>query len=97
MEFDSDGVRRRAELVDVSVAGMTFALDSGPRLDKGAVVTNATLHIGECVVDGELLVKHSEPVRNSRADVGCLFFPTSQLGEEKLSAVLAGLRVARGG
>ena len=99
VEFDADGshgARCRAELVEVSVAGMTFELEAGPQFRKGAVVANVTVHIGDCVVAGELLVKHSEPVRKSKIEVGCLFYPSSQFDEEKLSAVLAGLQVAKG-
>ena len=97
MEFDTegpDGMRHRADLVEVSVSGVTFELDAGPSFEKGAILSNVTLHIGDCIVEGELLVKHSEPTRKSRLELGCLFYPSSQLDEEKLSAVLAGLQAA---
>ena len=98
VEFDSggpDAVRHRADLAEVSVSGVTFELEAGPSFEIGAVFSNATLHIGGCLVEGELLLKHSEPVRKSRVEVGCLFYPSSQLDEEKLSAVLAGLQAAK--
>ena len=99
VEFTSGGPddrRLRADLVAVSVSGVTLEMDSGPSFENGAIFHNASAHVGDCVVEGELLVKHSEPVDASRLEVGCLFYPSSQLDEEKWSAVLAGLQAARG-
>jgi hypothetical protein len=99
VEFEcggSDEGRLRADLVDVSVAGVTFHLDAGPSIEKGAILSNVSAHLGDCVVEGELLVKHREPVGRSRLEVGCLFYPSSQLDEEKWSAVIAGLQAAKG-
>jgi len=92
---DSGVGQHRAELVEASVAGMTLELDAGPSFDSGEILRNAAVHIGECVVEGELFVKHTESVHESRLEVGCLFYPSSQLDEEKWSAVLAGLQAAR--
>jgi len=97
VEFDTgapDGMRHRADLVEVSVSGMTFELEAGPKFEKGAILVNANLHISDCVVEGELLVKHCALIHKSRVEVGCLFYPSSQIDEEKLSAVLAGLQAA---
>ena len=97
VEFDSGrpgGGRVRADLTDVSVAGVTFELDAGSSFKKGEILSNASAHVGDCVVEGELLVKHSELVHETRLEVGCLFYPSSQLDEEKWSAVLAGLQAA---
>jgi len=88
--------RYRAELVEVSVAGMTLEFEAGPSFETGTILPNATVSIGECVVEGELFVKHSESIHDSRLEVGCLFYPSSQLDEEKWSAALAGLQAARG-
>jgi len=99
VEFESGGTgdrRLRGDLVDVSVAGVTFHLVAGPSIEKGAILSNASAHVGDCVVEGELLVKHSMPSGRSSLEVGCLFYPSSQLNEEKWSAVLAGLQAARG-
>ena len=92
---DSDGGRHRADIVEASVAGMTLELDPGPSFDSEQVIRDAKVQIGECVVEGELLVKHSEPTRGSRLELGCLFYPSSLLDEEKWAAVLAGLQAAR--
>jgi hypothetical protein len=97
VDFDSersDGGRYRADVTDISVSGMTFELEAGPKFEKGAILVNANLHISDCVVEGELLVKHWALIRKSRVEVGCLFYPSSQIDEEKLSAVLAGLQAA---
>jgi len=99
VEFEPGGSgdgRLRADLVEVSVAGVTFKLDAGPSIEKGAILSNTSAHVGDCVVEGELLVKHSTPAGNSGLEVGCLFYPSSQLDEEKWSAVLAGLQAAKG-
>ena len=99
MEFDVDGVdggRHRADLVEVSVSGLTFELDAERDIEKGAILPRASAHIGDCVVEGELLVKHCQRIGTSRLEVGCLFYPASQLDEEKWSSVLAGLQAAKG-
>jgi hypothetical protein len=87
----------RADLVAVSVAGLTLEMDAGPSFEIGAVFPRATIHVGACVVEGELLVKHSETVRETRIELGCLFYPSSELDEEKWSATVEGLQAAKGG
>ena len=99
MDFDSersDGGRYRADVMEISVSGMTFELEAGPKFENGAILVNANLHISDCVIEGELLVKHCALIRESRVEMGCLFYPSSQIDEEKLSAVLAGLQAATG-
>jgi len=79
VEFDSQGPgggRRRGELTEVSVSGVTFELEAGPGFKNGEILPGATLHISDCIVEGQLLVKHSEPIRKARVEVGCLFYPS---------------------
>ena len=88
--------RHRADLVEVSVAGVMLEFEAGPSFGTGTILPNVTVSIGECVIEGELFVKHSESIPESKLQVGCLFYPSSQLEEEKWSAALAGLQAARG-
>lgn len=85
----------RADLVAVSVSGLTLEMDSGTSFEIGAVFPRATIHVGACVVEGELLVKHSEMTRHARVELGCLFYPSSELDEEKWSAAVEGLQAAK--
>jgi hypothetical protein len=99
VEFQVDGhsdVHYRAGLKDVSVAGLTFEMDVGPAIARGDLLRGAIVRIGECEVEGELAVRYIQVPREARIDVGCLFYPASQIGEEKWSSVVSGVRAAKG-
>ncbi len=96
VEFEVDGQRYWAELTEVSVAGLSFEMDSGLGLKVGASMRDVIVHVGECDIEGELSVNHTQVGDQSRHVVGCLFYPASQLGEKKWSAVVAS-RLAGGG
>lgn len=92
VEFEIDGsdnVRWRGDLTSVSVAGISFEVDTDVALEKGTLLQAATILIGECAVEGDLAVKHVRRVNESRTETGCVFYPSSHTGAEKWSAVVA--------
>jgi hypothetical protein len=87
----------RADLMEVSVSGLTFEMDAGPSFDTGMLLKGAIVRVGKCEIEGELSVKSTRSPRAARVEAGCLFYPSSELGEEKWSAVIAGIGASRGG
>jgi len=88
VEFDSDGPRR-GDLTSVSVAGLTFEVNTDEGLKEGIALQDATVLIGECAVEGDLAVRHLRQVNDSRIEAGCMFYPSSPIGLEKWSALVA--------
>jgi hypothetical protein len=88
---DSGKGRLRGDLTSLSVAGLTFEVDTDLGLEKGALLQAATILIGECAVEGDLTVKHIRLVAESTIETGCVFYPSSHAGAEKWLAVIAGM------
>ncbi|TDI47703.1 MAG: hypothetical protein E2P01_06515 [Acidobacteria bacterium] len=86
---DSRNGRQRGDLTSVSVAGLTFEVDTDAGMEKGMLVQAVTVLIGECVVEGDLAVKYVRRVNESRTETGCVFYPSSHTGAEKWLAVVA--------
>lgn len=94
VEFEVNGSAndcQRADLTSVSVAGLTFEMDTDPGIEEGTLLKAATVLIGECEVEGDLAVRYIRRVNESRIETGCVFYPCSHLGAEKWSAVVAGI------
>ena len=89
---DSGNGRRRGDLTSVSVAGVTFEVDTDAGMEEGTLLQAATVLIGECAVEGDLAVRYIRRVNESTIETGCLFYPSSHAGTEKWSAVVAGMR-----
>ncbi|MEE8411887.1 MAG: hypothetical protein V3S47_05250 [Acidobacteriota bacterium] len=79
----------RGDLTSVSAAGLTFELDTDAGVEQGALVQAATVLIGECAIEGDLAVKFVRRMNESRIETGCVFYPSSHIGAEKWSAVVA--------
>ena len=90
VEFEIEG-QRRGDLTSVSVAGLTFEVNNGEGMKEGMALQDATVLIGECVIEGDLAVRHIRHVNESRIEAGCMFYPSSHTGVEKWSAVVAAI------
>lgn len=86
---DSGNGLLRGDLTAVSVAGLTFEVDTDAALEKGTMLEAATVLIGECAIEGDLAVRYVRRMNESRTEAGCMFYPSSHTGAEKWSAVVA--------
>ena len=86
---DSSNGPLRGDLTAVSVAGLTFEVDTDAALEKGTMLEAATVLIGECAIEGDLAVRYVRRMSESRTEAGCMFYPSSHTGAEKWSAVVA--------
>ena len=89
---DSSNGPLRGDLTSVSVAGLTFEVDTDADMEKGTLVQAATVLIGECAVEGDLAVRYNRRKSESTTEIGCVFYPSSHAGAEKWSAVIAGMQ-----
>ncbi len=89
---DSCNGQRRGDLTSVSVAGLTFEVDTDAGMEQGTMLQAATVLIGECAIEGELAVRYIRRVNESTIETGCVFYPSSHAGAEKWSAVVAGIQ-----
>ncbi len=86
---DSGNGRLRGDLTSISVAGLTFEVDNDAAMEKGTLLQTATILIGECSIEGDLAVRYVRRMSESRTETGCVFYPSSHIGTEKWSAVVA--------
>ena len=94
MEFDHpvDTRRCRSELLLISVVGLAFKLQARiDGIETGEVLEEATVHVGDCVLTGDLKVKNAAPLEDGATSVGCLFYPATREVEAKLMTLLAGM------
>jgi len=89
---DSGNGRRRGDLTSLSVAGLTFEVDTDVGMEQGTLLQAATVLIGECAIEGDLTVRYARLVADSTFETGCVFYPSSHAGAEKWSAVVAGVQ-----
>jgi hypothetical protein len=88
---NQDGTPIDQPLVDISVSGMSFALERElPLLSRGAVIAGVLVRIGDCEMRGKLLIKH---VTRNGSDVicGAVFYPASEIDMNKLNGMIAGI------
>jgi hypothetical protein len=86
---NSGGRMLRLPLIDLSVAGMAFALDEDlPLLVRGARLSPVTLRVGECRIEGSCVVKHVTRRRASGFLCGAVFYPETEQDMARLSGVL---------
>jgi hypothetical protein len=86
-----DGLRTRAALCDLSVAGLALRLaDRAAAPAVGAVLAGVTVRVGSHEIAGDLLVRNVRP-HDAGAELGCLFYPTGPSNERALFAVLGAL------
>ena len=93
VEFDYPaGKRWRLPLVDLSVAGLAFALDEGrPTMECGSHLSEVEIHIGETEMSGDLVILHVTRESDSRTVCGALFHPASQEHQVKLKEIIEGI------
>ena len=81
-------------LINVSKSGLSFALDDRDELamlDAGTRIEDVVVTIGDCAIDGEMVLMHLTPDASSKALCGALFYPTSDDDLIKLRSLVAGM------
>jgi hypothetical protein len=96
VELYADDTLLRAELVRVSVAGMTLELSSESDFPRDKPLVRGVVRVGACQVQGELLVKYAVRGSHGRTELGCLFYPATVLAGEKWSAMVTVFEAAAG-
>lgn len=86
------GRRLSMPLLDLSVAGLSFAADSAlPLIVRGARIENVVVLLGDIRIEGKLLVMHSTPGGPSGVVYGAVFYPATEEDQLRLNGVIAGL------
>jgi hypothetical protein len=77
------------------VSGFAFeATDECPRVRGGDEFRGITLCIGDCVLEGDIVVRNTRQV-DGQFEIGCLFFPGSREWEDLWMTLLAGIEAAK--
>lgn len=82
------------DLTQVGLGGVGFEMISGPRMTSGTFITGATITIGNCEIECDLVVIQSQRGLDLSIEVGCMIYPSSGASEEKWVALIAGIAAA---
>ncbi len=96
VEFDypqPTGKRRRLSLIDLSTAGLCFALPfyglSGIELSTHLI--DVVVRVGSCEIEGELLVSHVTRESDERILCGGRFYPATESDRLQMIKAMAAL------
>jgi hypothetical protein len=84
-------------LANLSASGLSFGLgegDTSVALEEGTSLPEAVIRVGDCKIQGELLVMHVTAGPDSRYVCGALFYPATDTDLVKLKSAVAGMEVA---
>jgi len=86
VEFEFPAGRRwRLDLVDLSVAGLAFALDNGcPQMECGSRLSEVVVHVADAEIPGDLLILHVTRDAERRTICGALFHPATEKAVNRL-------------
>jgi hypothetical protein len=94
VEFDYPGPGDHAcsmPIMDMTVAGFSFRLtEQLPGLEVGSNIREASLTIGACSMEGELVVMHVTD-KEAGAICGVLFYPATDTDLVKMKSLIAGI------
>ena len=98
VEFDypqPTGKRRRLSLLDMSSAGLCFALPfyglSG--IESSTNLADVIIRVGGCEIEGEILVSHVTRESDARVLCGGRFYPATEHDRLHMIKAIAGLEV----
>ena len=96
VEFDypqPTGKRRRLSLIDLSTAGLCFALPfyglSGIELSTHLI--DVVVRVGSCEIEGELLVSHVTRESDERILCGGRFYPATEIDQLQMMKAIVSL------
>ena len=89
---NSSGRRLSMPLLDISVAGLSFAAGSGlPLIVRGARIEGVVVLLGDIRMEGKLLIMHATAGGPSGVAYGAVFYPATEQDQLRLNGVIAGL------
>ena len=89
---DEDDQVHECPLVDISVAGLSFALDRKiPGIERGCKIRNVRLSIRGIQFHGLLLVMSVMPYQRRPDHVGAVFYPSTESDLELLNRAIVSL------
>jgi len=90
-----EGLKHRFALLDVSVSGLSFAVEEPlPGLESGADLGSVLVRLGDCEIHGELVVMHVTSQGQDRRVCGALFYAATDIDLLKWRAAIAGMEAA---
>lgn len=88
---DSDARNVRLPLVDISISGLSFVMtEELPAIENGTNLPEVVVRLGECEIQGELVVMHTTP-HDDRTICGALFYAETDDDLMKLRSAIAGM------
>ena len=82
----------RFPLHDISISGLSFVLtEEMPRIDEGSSLDGVVVHVGGCILRGDMLVMHVTPEMAPGSVCGALFYPATDEDLIKLKSLIAGI------
>jgi len=97
-EYPSPNGRHfRLHLVDVSSSGISFAVppEESLAVEPGASIDGATIRIGNCMIQGDLVVMHLSQDVGTEPVCGALLYPGNDTDLVKLKSVVAGMEAVK--
>ena len=92
-----NGKHYRLPIHNFSASGVSFYLDEEhdlDGLDAGTDLPQATVRVGDCMIQGDLVIMHTTPGPGSRPICGALLYPATDNDLLKLKSVIAGMEAA---
>jgi len=93
----SDTEDASAPMTHISVAGLAFQTAVLPGLEAGSIVEGVTVRVGDCRIEGDIVVQYVDPTKTPGAEIGCVFHPAGDGNADRLMALIAGIEAARAG
>ena len=86
----------RADLTVLSMCGLCFEWqEPAHEIEPETLLTDVTIHVGECELQGNVAVKISRRIDKSKTEIGGLFYPASDEIEDKLMTLIAGIEAVQ--
>ena len=85
-------MRRTFPLTQISIRGATFCMPHRfPEIDKGAMLCDAVIRLGQLELRGNLAVLHTTRQSDSEYRCGVLFCPSSDSDRNRLVSLISRL------
>jgi hypothetical protein len=81
-------------VTQVGIAGFSFIVEGSIDGFTGTRLTGIRLEVGDCVLLGDFVVKHTESVDEGSSFCGGLFIPADAESALRLEGIVHGLEVA---
>ena len=93
-EFDDprENMRRSGRLFCLSAAGISMSLDEIVQFDSGTILKHVSLRVGECRIDGSIVVKSVAPTQTG-SRLGGLFYPETADEARTIMTLITGMEV----